>query len=619
MSARYRWTITAFAFLTFTLAGAGGALGQNTLYVSPTGSDTGLGTYGSPLATILEGVGRAGPGDTISLFDGTYSGAGNRDIVLPDFPLTIRSEFGDPELCTIYCGGSILGDHRAFRVNAEQDTTTVLRGLKITDGYVRTQGGAIYIAENSNILIEDCIFDDNYAKDSGGAVMKQGNDSGSSLRKPVFRRCIFRNNRSGEGGGLYVWFPCAAWIEDCEFDGNTAARGGGLFTYYASNVLIERTVFRNNVASEAGGAIDMSMEQYPDVIECTFEGNEAVLGGAIANRLGYSKKKAGEKSYGDFVECTFDGNTAEEGGAYYSYSQSAYAFRRCVFRNNFASVNGGAVKELYNGDSSFYDCLFVANTAGAGGAFFRDDMDDDYVWCSTRVHRCTLVGNGAFAGGAIAQTGVTTTPQYGDPSGYDVLRTIIAFGTGGAAIAVENGRAPQLECVDIYGNSGGDWTTPIFHMYGANGNIWEDPCFCDVATENYHLCGMSPCLPGAMPFGCDELIGAYDQGCGTPSGVDLPEAIPATHRLVGAHPNPFNPLTTVVYELPGPAVVTLKVFDPRGRLVQVLEDRRSRGPGRHEAVWRGLDLQGFAAAAGVYIVRMEAGEFAATERLTLLK
>ncbi|MCP4573883.1 MAG: T9SS type A sorting domain-containing protein [bacterium] len=606
--------------LLLALVGAGGALGQTTYYVSPSGSDAALGTSGDPLATILEGIGRSSSDGEIILFDGTYSGAGNRDIYLPEFPLTIRSHSDNAWECVINCGGSLEANHRAFIVDAGQDTTTVLRGITIRDGYMSSPGGALYVGENSNIKVEHCIFDNNYAYPKGGAVMKEANPSDRYARKPVFRRCMFTDNHAIEGGGIYVWMYGGMWIDGCDFDGNTGTRGAALLTYFETDVLIDRTWFRNNTAIEAGGAIDMSMEQSPEVNSCWFSNNEAAKGGAIANRLGLSKKGAGEKSYGDFFDCTFEDNTAEEGGVYYSWSASAYNFTRCVFRNNFASTNGGAVKELYNGVSGFHECLFVGNTAGAGGAFFRDDLGDEWVHWSTTIDRCTFVGNGAITGGAIAQTGVTTNPQMGVPHGYVVTNSIIAFGTAGGAIAVENGGPPLLECVDIYGNSGGDWTGAITSQYWIDGNFDGDPCFCDADDGNYELCAASPCLPGASPAGwCLGLIGAYDQGCSTPSGVDMSETVPAAYRLVGAYPNPFNPVTAVVYELAGPATVTLRVYDLAGRLVQVLEERTPRGPGRHEAEWRGRNLQGHDAAAGVYLVRMEAGDFSSTGRLTLIR
>jgi hypothetical protein len=85
------------------------------------------------------------------------------------------------------------------------------------------------------------------------------------------------------------------------------------------------------------------------------------------------------------------------------------------------------------------------------------------------------------------------------------------------------------------------------------------------------------------------------------------------------HPNPFNPGTTIRFDLPTPAQVTLRVYDLSGRLVRALVDEIEMAAGRHEKVWDGRDETGRSPAAGVYICRLKAGEFSATRRMTLVK
>ncbi|MBK9471827.1 MAG: T9SS type A sorting domain-containing protein [bacterium] len=83
-------------------------------------------------------------------------------------------------------------------------------------------------------------------------------------------------------------------------------------------------------------------------------------------------------------------------------------------------------------------------------------------------------------------------------------------------------------------------------------------------------------------------------------------------------PNPFNPITTVTFDLPQPGRVRLAVFDPSGRLVRSLVDEE-RVAGSHEVIWNGLSDHGQQVASGVYVCRMEAGPFRETRRMTLLK
>ena len=107
---------------------------------------------------------------------------------------------------------------------------------------------------------------------------------------------------------------------------------------------------------------------------------------------------------------------------------------------------------------------------------------------------------------------------------------------------------------------------------------------------------------------------------GVPSGVSgLPvPGPPRGFHLADAVPNPFNPITRMDFEIPQPGPVRLRVFDPAGRLVATLVDRTlSAGP--HQAIWNGRDSRGRMASAGVYLYRLEAGGFATTRRMTLIK
>jgi uncharacterized delta-60 repeat protein len=88
---------------------------------------------------------------------------------------------------------------------------------------------------------------------------------------------------------------------------------------------------------------------------------------------------------------------------------------------------------------------------------------------------------------------------------------------------------------------------------------------------------------------------------------------PLEFRLKGASPNPFNASTAISYQLQAPSHVSLKVFDTAGRLVsKLVEERQSAG--EHQAVFDGSGH-----ASGLYLARLTAGEFTATQKLVLLK
>ena len=78
-------------------------------------------------------------------------------------------------------------------------------------------------------------------------------------------------------------------------------------------------------------------------------------------------------------------------------------------------------------------------------------------------------------------------------------------------------------------------------------------------------------------------------------------------------PNPFNPTTTVRFEIGGAGFVSLTVFDVLGREVATLVNEEMR-PGRYERTWDGRAM-----GSGVYFYRLQAGEFVACRKLLLLK
>jgi len=91
--------------------------------------------------------------------------------------------------------------------------------------------------------------------------------------------------------------------------------------------------------------------------------------------------------------------------------------------------------------------------------------------------------------------------------------------------------------------------------------------------------------------------------------TDLP-----THFNLGQnYPNPFNPSTTIEFALPKPGFVTLKVYDLLGREVAVIvADKLAAG--RYKYDW---DAKGL--ATGVYLYRLEAGDFVQTRKLILMR
>lgn len=84
------------------------------------------------------------------------------------------------------------------------------------------------------------------------------------------------------------------------------------------------------------------------------------------------------------------------------------------------------------------------------------------------------------------------------------------------------------------------------------------------------------------------------------------------------YPNPFNPSTTISYSIQTPGKVRLDVFNVKGQHVSTLLDAEQAG-GEHELVWNGIDDSGSSLGSGIYLLRMQAGDFSSTRKMMLIK
>ncbi|MBU1707101.1 T9SS type A sorting domain-containing protein [bacterium] len=91
------------------------------------------------------------------------------------------------------------------------------------------------------------------------------------------------------------------------------------------------------------------------------------------------------------------------------------------------------------------------------------------------------------------------------------------------------------------------------------------------------------------------------------------EILPAEYTLHQNYPNPFNPSTRISYDLIQTGRVTLKVFDVLGRTVATLVDGMQTA-GNHSATFDGSGL-----ASGIYLCRLQIGDWSQTRKMVLLK
>jgi len=94
--------------------------------------------------------------------------------------------------------------------------------------------------------------------------------------------------------------------------------------------------------------------------------------------------------------------------------------------------------------------------------------------------------------------------------------------------------------------------------------------------------------------------------------------IPNIVALYPAYPNPFNPITSLRYDLPEQAQVTLTIYNLMGREITQLVNTNQEA-GYKSVQWNATDMHGKPVSAGVYLCQIRAGEFVQTKKMVLLK
>jgi hypothetical protein len=110
-----------------------------------------------------------------------------------------------------------------------------------------------------------------------------------------------------------------------------------------------------------------------------------------------------------------------------------------------------------------------------------------------------------------------------------------------------------------------------------------------------------------------RAVGRYQ-----PDYMVFPHLLPTENKLYTNYPNPFNPVTTINYDLPAASQVRLRIYNIAGQLVTTLVDEWKEA-GRHQCIWNSKDADGRTVASGLYFYQLKAGDFVSSRKMVLLK
>ena len=271
----------------------------------------------SQYPTIQAAIDAASDGDTVLVADGTYTGNGNRDINFKGKAIIVRSENG-PESCIIDCQGSLSDEHSGFYFYSGENTSSVLEGFSITNGY---------------------------ATDVGGAVV-------CYMSSPTITHCSIRGNTSSAGGGIACGYSSDAMITDCIISENSSTNGGGIECLQSDPTIMNCDI-SDNFSTNAGGGI-MCNESNPTINHCSISRNYANSGGGIV--LGFS-------SNATITSCVISENESSEGGGIGCWESSPMITNCIISRNETnGGAGGGGILCVDSSNPTIRNCTITGNT-----------------------------------------------------------------------------------------------------------------------------------------------------------------------------------------------------------------------------------------------------------------
>ncbi len=248
----------------------------------------------SQYRTIQAAIDAAGPGDTVLVADGLYTGRDNYNLNFRGKSITVQSESGPLET-TIDAGRA--SSSSGFIFNSGELPGAVVDGFTITGATL----SGIQVNNRSAPTIRNCMLIANWNGLFGGGVNV---DSGGHV---TLIDCTMEENLAGQGGGLNVWENASATLIRCTISGNRVDITGGAAAMADrdSTLVMDGCIVRDNDSIGFAGAsagVRIARGSFGSLLNCLFYGNNATGPGA-----GISITNDGE---GEVINCTVAHNNA---------------------------------------------------------------------------------------------------------------------------------------------------------------------------------------------------------------------------------------------------------------------------------------------------------------------
>lgn len=484
-------------------------------------------------SSIQSALDNANEGDTVLVQPGTYY----ENII---WPLTQGIKlFSNGDSTNTVIDGNNQSRVILFYPNFHYDSTTIIRGFKITKGK-----GGIYLSY-ANIILEKLNISNNISNSYGGGI--SCNQSNPIIRNVQIKYNSVIPTSFALGGGIYCT-GSSPNISNTEIlynhleTGASYYYGSGFYGGYNSDPVFSNVNISNNTSGSDGTyyhgtGVHLSKNSNPTFNNVIISNNTSGNGGNYYYGNGVYISR---ESNSQFNNVNITNNTSGNGGSYYK---------------------GGGIYIDRDSDAIFTNVSINSNSTGSGS--FINEGGGVYINDCNSI----ILKNSVIADNKIGSTQINRNCYGGgirsNSDNLELINVTIVnnnralglpiFGSGVSAYS-----ASLTNCISINDNSeseiGGNVNINYSNIrggYQGEGNIDEDPLF--VSPTDYHLQEESPCLatgtmdniltydiegnPRPSPVGSNPDMGAYEMDYGSPPPpTDVPisnSAIVLSFALVG--------------------------------------------------------------------------------------
>jgi len=145
---------------------------------------------------------------------------------------------------------------------------------------------------------------------------------------------------------------------------------------------------------------------------------------------------------------------------------------------------------------------------------------------------------------------------------------------------------------------------------GLDTESMKDPSFYE-GWDFVNIWGMHPDINDGFPYLRHDTI------CQS-LGVEEKTIVTTKSSLLANYPNPFNPSTTILFDVARSGHVSLDIYNTKGQKVICLVDE-NKPAGSHIVHWNGVDSAGHSVASGIYFYRMTTDGYSSTKKMVLMK